>query len=160
MFLKQWLISEHGIQAFKTTSKAKFRHVQNILDIWFWVRTTNFSSLVVCRTTNCEPLISNTEVIFSALPSGSPDKNNPNQQTSHLSPALFKFSDSVSCAIWCKPATSESLCIAILRLTQAIYNMPLNNLKFNCSYPGFNSPTKIHHYQHERKCFWLSSDTT
>ena len=33
VFLRQLLISEKGIQVLKTVSKAKFRHVQNILDI-------------------------------------------------------------------------------------------------------------------------------
>ena len=57
VFLKQWLISVNGFQVLKAVSKAKFRQAQNVLDIWFWVRTTNLFSLVVRRMTNCEPLI-------------------------------------------------------------------------------------------------------
>ena len=47
VFLKQWLISVNGFQVLKAVSKAKFRQAQNVLDIWFWVRTTNLISLVV-----------------------------------------------------------------------------------------------------------------
>ena len=38
--------------------------IKRALDIWFWVRTTNFYSLVVRRTTRFEPLILNTAKRF------------------------------------------------------------------------------------------------